>query len=341
MKILHTLAGGQAGGAEMAYVDLLIAQHESGMNVIAACRSNSQRVPLLREAGIPVYEFPFGGIFDFKTRAGLKKLIEKEQPTHIQCWMSRASKLTPKIDGIPKIARLGGYYNLKYYTDVDHFIGNTPDICRWLNEEKNIEKSHITHINNFAELGDIVTPLTKADFNSSDNDFAFLIMARLHPVKGIDTALNALLHVPNAVLWIAGEGPEEITLKKLAVDLGVDDRVRWLGWRTDRAALFEICDCVLFPSRFEPFGGTFAQAWAAKKPLVTTASEGPSQYVTHMRDALVSPINDVAVLSKNMSLIIDDKFLVRSLERAGFEAYKHQFLKANIIKNYESLYNSL
>lgn len=341
MKILHTMAGGQAGGAEMAYVDLLIAQHANGMNVIAACRPNSQRVPLLREAGITVYELPFGGVFDFKTTRALKKIIADEEITHVQCWMSRASKLTPKIEGVTKIARLGGYYNLKYYADVDHFIGNTPDICRWLHEDQGIDQSRVTHINNFAELEKIETSLSKADFDTREEQFAFLVMARLHKVKGLDTALEALAKVPEAILWIAGEGPDEAKLKKLAYDLEVVGRVRWLGWRTDRAALLDICDAVLFPSRFEPFGGTFAQAWAAKRPLVTTASEGPSQYVTHEKDALVSPIDDSEALAENMRRVMDDQFLSRGLVREGYDAFKSQFTKQNIIKNYEKLYNLL
>lgn len=339
MKILHTLAGGQAGGAEMAYVDLLIAQQENGMDVIAACRPNNQRVPLLRAAGIKVYELPFGGIFDFKTTRKLKKIILDEGVTHVQCWMSRASKLTPKIDGVNKIARLGGYYNLKYYKTVDHFIGNTPDICRWLHEDQGVDKSRITHINNFAELENIETPLTKVDFDTREDQYTFLVMARLHKVKGIDTALEALAKVPNAILWVAGEGPEEKNLKKLAYDLGVVARVRWLGWRTDRAALLDACDCVLFPSRFEPFGGTFAQAWAAKRPLVTTASQGPLQYVTHEKDALVSPINDVDALSENMKRVMGDQFLARGLVREGYDGFQNTFTTKKILENYKQLYN--
>ena len=335
------MAGGQAGGAEMAYVDLVIAQHQSGMDVIAACRPNSQRVPLLRNAGVTVYELPFGGIFDFKTTRGLKKIIADEGVTHVQCWMSRASKLTPKIDDVHKIARLGGYYNLKYYADVDYFIGNTPDICRWLYEDQGVDKSKITHINNFAELEPIMEPLHKSDFDTREDQFVFLAMARLHKVKGIDTALHALAKTPNAILWIAGEGPEEKALKQLVYDLKLTSRVRWLGWRTDRSALFDICDAVLFPSRFEPFGGTFAQAWAAKRPLVTTASEGPSQYVTHEKDALVSPIDDVNALAVNMRRVMEDQFLMRALVREGYDAFQSQFKRQNIIKNYENLYNSL
>ncbi len=341
MKILHTMAGGKAGGAEMAYVDLLIAQHRAGMDVMAACRPNDQRVPLLRNAGVKTVEFPFGGMFDFKTTRGLKKLIQNEKPDIVQCWMSRAAKLTPKVDGCVKIARLGGYYNLKYYKTVEHFIGNTPDICRWLSEEQNVDKSYTHHINNFAELEPVETHVSKADFDTDESEYTFLSMARLHHVKGLDTALEALVKVEGAVLWIAGDGPDAEKLKQMAKDLGVDDRVRWLGWRTDRSALFDACDCVLFPSRFEPFGGTFAQAWAAKKPLVTTASQGPSQYVTHGEDALLSPINDVDALANHMNMVVNDKHLQRQLVRNGYKAFQDQFTIKIVLENYKNLYSSI
>lgn len=345
MKILHTMAGGKAGGAEMAYVDLCIAQFQAGMDVMAACRPNDQRVPLLRDAGVPVHEFPFGGKFDFKTKKGLKKLIADEQPDIVQCWMSRAADKTPppssKLPKFRKIARLGGYYNLKYYKTVDHFIGNTPDICRWLSEEQKVPVNNVTHINNFAELEPIKTKLNKSNFDTDDNAFVFLSMARLHKVKGIDTALEALVNVPNAVLWIAGDGPDSESLKKLSIDLGVADRVRWLGWRTDRAALLDACDAVLFTSRFEPFGGTFAQAWAAKKPLVTTTSQGPSQYVTHGEDALMVDIDDVDALVENMNLLIEDRHLQRQIIRNGYKKFQEQFTVKIVLSNYQKLYNFL
>ena len=344
MKILHTMAGGKAGGAEMAFVDLLIAQKQAGMDIMAACRTNVQRVPLLKAVGVPVFEFPFGGIFDFKTKSGLEKLIRDTRPHIVQCWMSRAAKLTPnpsKTLAFKKIARLGGYYNLKYYKNVQHFIGNTPDICRWLIDDQKIPANHVSHINNFAELEPIKTPLTKAEFNTNTNSFVFLAMSRLHPAKAIDTALHALAKTPKAILWIAGEGPEEKKLKILAQDLNINDRVKWLGWRTDRAALLDASDAVLFTSRFEPFGGTFAQSWAAKKPLVTTASQGPMQYVTHGENALVANIDDADMLADLMLALMQDHILYRKLARQGYAAYQTQFKKKLVLKSYSDLYTFL
>lgn len=345
MKIMHVMAGGEAGGAEMAFVDLCIAQKQAGTDIIAACRPNAQRNDLLRGAGVTVYEFPFGKWFDFKTRKGLKDVLRREKPDIAQCWMSRAASVMPDpSDDLPpfiKIARLGGYYNMKYYRGVQHFIGNTPDICRWLIEEQGKDPHKVTHINNFAELEPITQKIGKQDFDTPENAFVFLAMARLHPVKGLDTALRALAKVPDAILWIAGDGPEKDNLVQLGKDLEIIDRVRFLGWRTDRSALLDACDAVLFPSRFEPFGGTFAQAWAAKRPLVTTSSQGPAQYVTNNHDALMVPIDDVDALADAMTRLMQDPSLCNKIVTNGYAEFKKQFTKESVLQTYNNLYKNL
>jgi hypothetical protein len=230
---------------------------------------------------------------------------------------------------------------MKYYKGVAHFIGNTPDIRRWLTEEQGVSNDNASYINNFAEFSAVTTPLNRADLNTSAEDFVFLSMGRLHPVKGMDTALNALAKVPKAILWIAGDGPEAANLKKLAKDLNVDERVRFLGWRTDRAELFDACDCVLFPSRFEPFGGTFAQAWGAHRPLVTTASEGPSQYVTNGENALMTPIDDVDALATAMQRVMDDAALRAQIVANGFAEFEKLFTINSVLAQYDNLYEKL
>lgn len=345
MKIMHVMAGGAAGGAEMAYIDLCIAQHQAGMDVVAACRPNDQRNALLRDAGVPLYEFPFGGRFEFKTKRGLKALIRELKPDVVQCWMSRAADKTPNpapdLPVFKKVARLGGYYKMKYYKGVEHFIGNTPDIRRWLVEEQGVPANDATYINNFSEFPPVTKALDRAELDTKKDDFVFLSMARLHQVKGMDTALQALSKVENAVFWIAGDGPEAENLKKLTKELGLENRVRFLGWRTDRAELFDACDSVLFTSRFEPFGGTFAQAWAAKRPLVTTNSAGPSQYVTDGVDARMVQIDDVEALVTAMNDVVNDKALCKKMVKNGYSEFEKLFTIKSVLKQYDTLYTKL
>ena len=91
--------------------------------------------------------------------------------------------------------------------------------------------------------------------------------------------LDAAARLPDLFVWIAGEGPLEAELKAQCTRLGLDQRVRFLGWRNDRGALLAACDVVAFPSRYEPFGTVTVDACAASRPLVAADAVGPAAYV--------------------------------------------------------------
>ncbi|MCB9986871.1 MAG: glycosyltransferase, partial [Rhodospirillales bacterium] len=296
MKILHIMAGSAAGGAENAFVELVAAQKAAGFDVRAACRPNPRNA-LLRDAGVTLTELPFGGVFDFRTTPALRALIRETRPAVLVSWMNRAAKKLPRNTGTAWVARLGGYYDLKYYRGVDRFVVNAPDIGRWMTDQ-GIPAEKIAFIPNFAEIPARAEPVPRVDLQTPDDAFVVLTLARLHPNKAIDTLLRAFAGTPSrAVLWIAGEGPERAKLETLSRDLGVAERVRFLGWREDRWNLLAACDAFVLPSRHEPFGNAFMQAWAAARPLVTTATAGPAYYARDGENALVVPIDDVPALA--------------------------------------------
>lgn len=333
------MAGAAAGGAETAFAELCAAQMKAGMRVTAACRP-SARNEALRGAGIDVVELPFGGAFDFKTRRALKKLIRSQKPDVAVTWMNRAAKKMPRRAGIPWIARLGGYYNLKYYKGVDEFVVNAPDIGRWM-ADNGVPEKRIAYIPNFAEVAPNAAPVPRASLDTPNDAFVFLTLARLHPNKAIDTLISAFAQVDDAYLWIAGEGPERRMLENLARTHGVQDRVRFLGWRDDRWALLAACDAFVLPSRHEPFGNAFMQAWAAGRALVTTNSEGPGHYVRDGVNGLVTPVDDIPAMAAAMNRLRRDGDLRRNLAAAGQTSYRQTFDKAVILQQWEDLFTRL
>lgn len=95
--------------------------------------------------------------------------------------------------------------------------------------------------------------------------------ARLHPTKGIDIAIAALQHLPDAQLALMGEGPEREALASLAQSLGCGDRVHFLGYRRDFASIVAGADLMLIPSRAEGFGLAAVEAMAQGVPVVASA----------------------------------------------------------------------
>jgi glycosyltransferase involved in cell wall biosynthesis len=144
-----------------------------------------------------------------------------------------------------------------------------------------------------------------------------------------------------AYLWIAGDGPLEADLKAQAAKLGIADRVRFLGWRTDRSALLAACDVVAFPSRYEPFGQVTIEAWAANKPLVTADAAGPAATVTNEVDALLVPKDHPDALRDALRRVIEDADLVKKLVENGARAYQAHFTKTAFVRASMALYEKI
>lgn len=346
MKILQIMAGADHGGAETAFVDMSLALHEAGETVAVATRPNATRNTRLREAGIPVHELPFGGAVDFLTPHLLKNIITGFKPQIVQTWMSRAAQKTPRWSetmNTPRyavVSRLGGYYKAAHFKNAGWFTTITPAIRDHL-IAAGINGSRVRHINNFAETEETAFPVPRAALGTPEDVPLLLALGRLHRAKAFDTLLQALVDVPGAFLWIAGEGADRENLENLAQTLNVADRTRFLGWRTDRAALFAACDVCVFPSRYEPFGTVFVQAWAAKRPLVTSNADGPRQFVRDGEDGLMVPVEDERALAAAISRVIADKALANRLAEAGYAHYRAAFTRERTVAEYLAFYREI
>ncbi len=341
MKVLQVMAGAEQGGAETAFVDTCLALKETGIEIEVAARANKGRNPRLEEAGIKIHALPFGGKIDFYTPWKLKQIIKDFDPVIVQTWMSRGTVKTPaSSDGkYLKVSRLGGYYDLKYYKTSDYFIANTPDIKSYLLRE-GIAQSRVVHINNYAPAEE-AAPLSREELNTPEKAVVVLALARLHENKALDILIRAVEDLPNIHVWIAGIGSLHQELEELSCSLGIPERIHFLGWRDDRAALMATSNIVCVPSRHEPFGNVFVQAWANKVPLITSNSEGPSQYVHDSEDALVFTVDDVDGLKSALRELSLNETLQRKLSENGYQRYLGEFTKEKTVEAYLKFYSDI
>lgn len=116
-----------------------------------------------------------------------------------------------------------------------------------------------------------------------------LIVSRLAPEKRIDRALEALTEVPHAHLYIVGDGPLRADLETRAAQLGLSERVHFLGWKNDVAGYYQHADCLVQMSAYEGYGMALMEAALAGCPIVSTnvgiVSELPSESVTLVPDS--------------------------------------------------------
>ena len=338
MTVLHILGSARDGGAETYFLDLVTALHAEEGDQAAALRAHPRRQDALDAAAVPFATAPFGGPLDVRTRPRLRRFAREEEARLAVAWMNRAARFAPT--SAPRVGRLGGYYDLKYYRGFDHLVANTAGIRDWMVRE-GWPAGRCSVIPNFAEPHPDIDPAPRAAQDTPEGVPLLLAMSRLHPAKGLDVLLRALVRLPEAWLWIAGSGPLDAELKALALGLGVGGRVRFLGWRADASALYRAADLTVFPSRFEPLGNTVIQAWAHGSPVVAAAAQGPSALIEDGEDGVLVPVDDDAALAQAVQRVLASPALAARLAEAGLARATAGFGRRAVLARWRELFAQL
>ena len=154
-------------------------------------------------------------------------------------------------------------------------------------------------------------------------------LGRLVPYKGFDVLVRAMRHV-DARATIIGEGPQQDHLERLAAELGVADRIQFVG-RLSRHGikmLFYAADVMAFPSvtEAEAYGIVQAEAMATGLPIVNTNLPTAVPWVArHDQEALTVPPNDPIALANALNKILDQPDLARRLGAAASNRATNEF----------------
>ncbi|MES2728708.1 MAG: glycosyltransferase [Pseudomonadota bacterium] len=343
-RVIQVMAGAANGGAETAFIDMCLAMHQAGVPQHVVLRAHAYRQAQLERAGIPYTTLPFGGPLDIYTPWRIKRLITSFRADIVQTWMSRAAQRLPRRPRKARylvFSRLGGYYALKHFPRTDYFVTNTPDIREYL-IKAGVLPVRVQHINNFAEMettGD-TAPVSRTDLATPETAPLALCLARLHTSKALDIVIAAAAQIPALHVWLAGAGPEEAALRRLAQDHKCADRIHFLGWRNDRSALLRAADMFILSSRFEPFGTSFIQAWIEGRPLIACDSDGPRQFVRDYIDGLLIPRDSVPAMVAAIRQIIDNPDLAKGLCENGLAHYQESFTKDRAVAAYLDYYTA-
>jgi len=144
-------------------------------------------------------------------------------------------------------------------------------------------------------------------------------VGNLIPVKGYELLLEAMRDVPDALLALGGDGPERQRLESLARDLGLQDRVRFLGHQADPRALYRAADVFAMSSRMEAFPLVALEAQSCAKPVVAFAVGGIPEAVEDGRSGRLAPPEDPAALARAIRDVLADPRAMGEAARARIE----------------------
>ena len=142
---------------------------------------------------------------------------------------------------------------------------------------------------------------------------------RLTAQKSLRVALEALAAVEGVELLIAGEGDERAALERDVAELGLGDRVRFLGAlpRERVVELFAAADASVLSSSWENFPHTVVEALAAGAPVIATATGGVAEVVRDGENGLLVPLADATALGEAIRRYVGDDELRTRLRAAA------------------------
>ena len=191
-------------------------------------------------------------------------------------------------------------------------------------------------------------PLPKDAFYLKDGNIRLFTVARLHKYKGLEYLIKAFARVVQerkgvVKLYILGKGPEEWALKRMAMNLGVDDDVIFISKsipNTEMPRVYTECDIYVQPSVIEPFGIAVLEAMACGKPVIGTRIGGMLDTIVDGKTGFLVPPADASALSKAILKLVEDRTLLKEMgENAREEALRYDW---NVIaKRYLDVINEI
>jgi len=176
-----------------------------------------------------------------------------------------------------------------------------------------------------------------------DEEFLWLAAGRLDPVKDYPTLLAAMASVPEpARLLIAGAGPLQDELLLLSAQLGLEQRVRFLGFEPDLRRWMRAADGFVLSSRCEGLPMGLLEAAACALPAVATDGPGTPEVLVHGQTGWLAPAGDCTALAESMTRMMQTAPEVRRAmgERAR-QLVIERFSLETILDRWEALYSDL
>jgi glycosyltransferase involved in cell wall biosynthesis len=193
-------------------------------------------------------------------------------------------------------------------------------------------------------IGSIATAGLRRPVDLQQRGFNLVAVGRLEPVKGLHIAITAVASetVPHDVhLHLIGAGPSESALRALSREVGIEERVHFLGFRRDVYAFLSHCDVLLMPSVHEGLPYTLLEAMALGTAIVASRVGGLAEVLQDEVTALLVPPLDAASLARAILRLHSSaelrSFLGANAQRIQRDKYSAKAMTARYLAVYRAV----
>jgi N-acetyl-alpha-D-glucosaminyl L-malate synthase BshA len=214
------------------------------------------------------------------------------------------------------------------------------DTIRTLGIARNIDV-----IPNFLDCGEWRRrrdPELRARICGSNQDAGVVIhVSNFRPVKRVTVVLDVFRRVlerMNAVLVMVGDGPDRGPLERQVEQLGLQNRVRFVGEQHDLVPWLSSSDVFLLPSSQESFGLAALEAMACEVPVVASRVGGLPEVIEDGRTGFLCPQDAVDLMAARAVELLHDEGSATAVGRAGAERVREHFCADKVVPMYENCY---
>lgn len=340
MKTVHLISGSDAGGARTHVLRLLGELNKTGEAQLL-CLGGGVLADAARERGIPCRVLS-GGFFAQLREA--ERFIRSGGFDIIRCHGSRANLTAALLRsslGVPAVSTVHSDHRLDYlhrpfarlaYGTLNGLALRKMDalVCvsgamRETYAARNFRRGKLFSIYNGADMAPPPAANREAflaahGVSAAPDDILAGTAARFDAVKDLSTMLRgfaaAAREEPRLRLILAGTGTEEKMLRALSKELGVGERVHFVGWLNDTDALYASLDICLLTSLSETFPYALTDAAKYRVPVIATAVGGVPELVENGVHGLLIARRDAAALASDLLRLSRDAALREKLGAA-------------------------
>ncbi|WP_404445986.1 glycosyltransferase family 4 protein [Sutcliffiella horikoshii] len=296
----------------------------------------------------------------------LKKIISDEEydivHTHTPVASASARLACRKMDNVKVVYTAHGFHFYKgapilnwiLYYPVERLLSRYTDVLITINTE-DYERAKGSFNSRTVEylpgVGLEFRKLIEIDVDKSekrreigvpDDSLLILSVGELNKNKNHESIIKAMarLHTNNIYYVICGQGPMESHLKELSNELGIEKRIKFLGYRNDIYDLCSITDIFAFPSFREGLSVALMEAMASGLPIVCSDIRGNSDLIEHNKGGYLLKMNDI----ENYVSAIQELYKSKKL-RSEYGKYNlkriEKYSIENVLKKLEKIYQNL
>lgn len=367
IRILNIISDTNIGGAGRVILNYLRYADRNKFETLVAIPRGSLLKPLLEEAEVTVYEVD--GMADCSYASqdvkALQALIRRVKPDLVHTHGALSGRIAAKRCHVPVVYSRHSAFpvpaKLKYPPGrwvnkllnehyADHIIAVSPATRDNLTEG-GISPKKITVVMNgvapVSPISDGEKAALRRSLGLEPDVFTFGILARIEDYKGHLYLVYAAKLLKdrgysNFRILVAGTGAFEEEVTRAVTEMGVEDVVQMLGFRSDAAALLNILDVQLNASYgTEATSMALLEGMSLGLPTIASDYGGNPFVITSGQNGLLFPSKDSAALADAMAELMDHPEEVAIMREKALKTYQSRFTGEVFARNTEQIYENV